>query len=261
VDRLISERHNRFGETPQDNLHDHTIFPPNSEFYPVFQSESLSNQVPPIGEVTHLGGRNPFSADKGLDRILRNLWEEKIPGKRYVEQYLRNQRRRNFRPSTIRHSFTIIRLFLRRIDEWEKEHLEQISREDLARFVEYEQDRGLKASTIRMRLACVKAFIRFLIEGDVVHPEVLSKRMIIKVPDSLPRAMELDDEKRLISVVDDIRNRAMILLLLRTGMRIGELLNTLVRDVNLKERKIEIWEAQKTALAEWYISVTMHLAH
>ena len=129
--------------------------------------------------------------------------------------------------------------------EWNKNHLEQIDRADLARFVEDEQDRGSKASTVRMRLACVKAFIRFLIEGGVVHPEVLAKRMIIKVPDSLPRAMELDDEKRLISVVDDIRNRAMILLLLRTGMRIGELLNTLVRDVNLKERKIEIWEAQK----------------
>ena len=37
----------------------------------------------------------------------------------------------------------------------------------------------------------------------------------------------------------------MILLLLRTGMRIGELLRTLLRDVNLKEQKIEIWEAQK----------------
>ncbi len=31
-------------------------------------------------------------------------------------------------------------------------------------------------------------------------------------------------------------------------MRIGELLNTLVNDVNLKERKIEIWEAQKNRM-------------
>ena len=37
----------------------------------------------------------------------------------------------------------------------------------------------------------------------------------------------------------------MILVLLRTGMRIGELLNTRASDVNLKERKIEIFEAQK----------------
>lgn len=37
----------------------------------------------------------------------------------------------------------------------------------------------------------------------------------------------------------------MILVLLRTGMRIGEVLNTTVHDLNLKERRIEIFEAQK----------------
>jgi integrase len=35
----------------------------------------------------------------------------------------------------------------------------------------------------------------------------------------------------------------MILVLLRTGMRIGELLNTKVIDVHMKERGIEIYEA------------------
>ncbi len=40
----------------------------------------------------------------------------------------------------------------------------------------------------------------------------------------------------------------MVLLLLRTGMRIGELLQTEVREVNLKERKVMIFEAQKTSV-------------
>jgi integrase len=38
----------------------------------------------------------------------------------------------------------------------------------------------------------------------------------------------------------------MVTVLLRTGMRIGELLNTLVSEVHLKEKKIEIYEAEKT---------------
>ena len=50
---------------------------------------------------------------------------------------------------------------------------------------------------------------------------------------------------RLLSSVSHIRDRAMILLLLRTGMRIGELLETKVRDVNVKERTIIIWEGVK----------------
>ena len=61
MDRLTSEKHNCFRETPQNNFHDHTIFPPDNEFFPVFQFESLGNQVPSIGEETHLGGRNSFS--------------------------------------------------------------------------------------------------------------------------------------------------------------------------------------------------------
>ena len=246
MERLTIEEHNRFRESPQRNLHDQPLFPPgDNEFHPVFQPESLLGQTPIFGDEEFLGSRNLFSPDKWFDSILHKLWKKDIPGKGSVEQYLRNQRRRNLRGSTIRGSFAIICSFLRKMKGWDKFHLEQISREDLARFVEDEQDRGSKASTVGMRLVCVKAFLRFLIEGGVVHPEVLSKRMNIKVADSLPRAIELDDEKKLISVVDDIRNRAIILLLLRTGMRIGELLNTLVRDVNLKERKIEIWEAEK----------------
>jgi integrase/recombinase XerD len=127
-----------------------------------------------------------------------------------------------------------------------KSRLEQICKEDLGAYIEHEQDRGLKASTINVRLQTLKAFLRFLIERDIVRPEVLSKRMSVKVPDALPRYMDPDEVSRLIDVIDEIRDRAMIMVLLRTGMRIGELLNTLVGDVNLKERKIGIYEADKT---------------
>jgi len=238
IERARFEKHNCFEETPPEDFPDHLITPPNDNgFYSGFQSESLLNQIPPAGCL--------LSPNKGLDRILSKLQEKEIPGKGYVEQYLRNQYRRNLRPSTMRNSFRTICSFLRAVKKWGKNHLEQISREDLAKFVEHEQDRGSKPSTVRMRLACVKAFMRFLIEDDVIDPDVISKRMIIKVPDSLPRAIEPDDEDKLFSVIDDVRNRAMILLLVRTGMRIGELLNTRFSDVNLKDRKIDIWEAQK----------------
>ena len=117
-------------------------------------------------------------------------------------------------------------------------------------------------------LGMLKAFLRFLMEREVLPPELLSKRMIIKVPDGLPRAMDPDDVRQLLAVLENVRNRALILILLRTGMRVGELLNTIVEDVHLKERRIEIYEASKTrvgrvvylsddalkALKAWYSS-------
>lgn len=183
---------------------------------------------------------------KGLEDALKRLAEKDIPGKSHIKAYLKDQYRRNCKPNTLRNSLNAIVPFLEFTNRSGMTHLEEIPRSLMGAYVEHEQDRGLKASTVKMRLRTVNAFLRYLIDNDIILPDVLSKRLIIKVPDALPRAIEPDDSKRLVSVIDHIRNRAMILILLRTGMRIGELLNTLVEDVNINERKINIYEAEKT---------------
>jgi site-specific recombinase XerD len=181
-----------------------------------------------------------------LSHILNKLEMVDIPGKPNIEIYLRDQYRRNLRITTIRNSLLAIISFLFLVKQNGKTRLEEIARGDLGAFIEHEQDRGLKPATVRHRLDSLKAFIRYLIRKEVVSAELLSKKMIVKVPDSLPKAMEIEHEAKLLSVINNVRNRAMILLLLRTGMRIGELLNIQVHDIHLKEKKIDIWEAQKT---------------
>ena len=75
-----------------------------------------------------------------------------------------------------------------------------------------------------------------------------SARIKIKLPDQLPRAIEAADVKQLLSVIEHVRDRALILLLLRTGMSIGELLSTKVHDVDLSNQRILIYQADKTGL-------------
>jgi integrase len=104
----------------------------------------------------------------------------------------------------------------------------------------------MKPSTVSTRVRIVKGFIRFLVDRGVLGPDVISTRLTVKVPDSLPRALDPEDVKRLLSVMDHTRDRAMVLVMLRTGMRIGELLHLRVGEVNLKERRVEIYEAEKT---------------
>lgn len=182
----------------------------------------------------------------GLDYVLKRLSLMDIFGKEQMEEYLRDQHRRQCRGSTLRHSLSTMELFMKFMKDRGKSGFEQISRDDLEVFIEHEQDRGMKASTVSMRLRTLKAFIRFLMDKGIVSDGVISKRLSVKVPDTLPRAMDPDDVRRLLDVIEDIRDRAMVLVLLRTGMRIGELLNTLVTELHLKERKIEIYEAEKT---------------
>jgi integrase/recombinase XerD len=100
-------------------------------------------------------------------------------------------------------------------------------------------------NTVSTRLRALNAFFNYLIQNDVLHPDLLKRKMRVKVPDSLPRAIEPEDIQQLLSVIKNPRDRALILTLLRTGMRIGELLNTKLPDLNLKDNYIQIFEAQK----------------
>ena len=49
-------------------------------------------------------------------------------------------------------------------------------------------------------------------------------------------------------MIDDIRGRALILLLLRTGMRSGEALGLRVSDVDLRERKVHLFQGEKNSM-------------
>ncbi len=180
-----------------------------------------------------------------LEGILQKLSEQDLPGAPYVEQYLRHMHRRDLTANTLRAAFTSLQGFLTFLKNQGKPDLLAVVHNDLEAFVECLQERGLKPVSVENNLRQVKTFLRYLVEGKVVPAEVLSRRISIKVPKPLPRAMDPLDVKRLLAVVQKVRDRAMILVLLRTGIRIGELLNLRVSDVYLPERKIHLVVGEK----------------
>jgi len=183
-----------------------------------------------------------------LEVFLRPLSPLDLPGKEHLERYLHYKYRLNRRPNTLLSTVAAAKLFLVFFRETGKAGLEELGRDDLEAFVEHEQDRGMKPTTVSARWAALRAFLYHLIREGVVDREVVGRGIQIKLPDTLPKAIPPGDVKHLLSVLDDVRDRAMILVLLRTGMRIGELLNTRVVDVHLKERKIEIPQGEKNAI-------------
>jgi len=182
---------------------------------------------------------------KALNRSLLKIATLEIMGKEYIEEYLRHQYRRNFQANTIRNSYIGLSNYFTFLHKKGRRGIKEITKNDLEEYVEYEQDRGLKISTVSLRLAQVKAFLRFMIDKGDISQNVFPWKLTIKKPAPLPRAMDPEDVDRLLSVNSSLRDRAMIMLLLRTGMRIGELLKTRVIDVNMREQKILIYEGEK----------------
>ena len=183
---------------------------------------------------------------QALHHAVKKLAVIRLEGKEHVEEYVRCQYRAYCSPNTIRNSQKALENFLVYLEGTGRRHLEQIQRQDIEGFVEHEQDRGMKLSTVKNRLAIVKAFLRFMQERGLIGEEVFPWKLQIKIPDTLPRAMDPEHVDRLLAFSGTERDRAMIMLLLRTGMRIGELLNTRMVDLNMTEQKITIYEDQKT---------------
>ncbi len=208
----------------------------------------LANNAPRYYQTRLRFKIHPEGCLEALAKILKRLSRMDLPGKDRVETYLRYLTLRNRRPRTLYSRFGTIVLFLEMIRDSGRAYLEAITRRDVEAFIEQEQDRGIKITTIRTRLVSVQAFLRYLMEEGIVSAELFSRRIRLQLPERLPRAMDPDDLRKLLSIIEDIRDRAMILVLLRTGMRIGELLNTKRADVHLKERRIEIYEAEKNRL-------------
>jgi integrase/recombinase XerD len=193
-------------------------------------------------------GSYPDSCVITLHKLLKRLTRVDLPAKDQLDAYLRHLTRRNRRPKTLHSVYTSIVFFLGMIKQSGKTRLEEITKGDIEAFIEREQDRGIKITTIRTRLVGILSFLRYWAEEGIVSHEVFYRRIRLQMPERLPRAMESEDAQRLLSVMDHVRDRAMILVLLRTGMRIGELLSTRMSDIHLKERRIEIYEGEKNRL-------------
>jgi site-specific recombinase XerD len=190
----------------------------------------------------------PKVADSPIDRIFKRIFVLDLPGSEHFENYMRYKWRMNHKPSTLKGSFIAVSSFLIFYADMGKSYLNEIVSGDIEAFIEHEQDRGLKITTIVTRIKQLWAFLRFLFDQDIIDGRILKRKIKLKVPEFLPRAIAPGDVRKILEVIKETRDRALILVLLRTGMRIGELLGLKMTDLDVHERKILLYEGEKNCL-------------
>jgi integrase/recombinase XerD len=192
------------------------------------------------------GGQDPAGSVR-LEDYLRALAGSDLPGMEELKVHLQEKYRRNCSASTLAGTVACGKLFLSFFRDRGKSCLSELHRDDVEAWAEHERERGLRPHSLRSRLAVLHAFVVFLVREGKVSEQMLSRWIRIRTPENLPKAIPAEDVKQLLGVLTGVRARALILVLLRTGMRVGELLSTQIRDVHLAERRIDIPQAQKTA--------------
>lgn len=172
------------------------------------------------------------------------LTNSKLPGADLAVEYIYGKYIKNLSDDTIKNSSRVILYFLRFLTD-QGTTIHKLTRQDISAYLQHEYGRDLTTQTIVNYLRVVYAFIVFLVDQKVLPQVLLERKIRVKLPDVLPRAIPASDIEVLLGAISSVRDKALILLLLRTGMRIGELLKVKLTDINPNERKILVYLGEK----------------
>ncbi len=121
------------------------------------------------------------------------------------------------------------------------DRLHEVDVKVLDRFVEKLKSDGLKRSTIARAISSVRSFYRYLVNHDIIRSNPAE---LLDLPDKefrVPEALTYEEVEKLLNAPDTntpkgLRDKAMFELLYATGMRVSELLNLTLGDVDMREK-------------------------
>ncbi len=120
-------------------------------------------------------------------------------------------------------------------------------REDLRAFLSRLKERGLKLKTIDRIFTCLSAFYEFLIIDELVeyNPILPFRKYYLRRYKSdsdseIRKLIGVEDASRLANSILDSRDKCILVLLFKTGMRAGELVSLDVTDVDLDEGEVTL---------------------
>lgn len=108
--------------------------------------------------------------------------------------------------------------------------LHSITLKHIDDYADYLGSLGLKPKTFRNKLTIVRSFVRFLYIRDLIDikPEKIE---LPSVKQTEANFLDDDEVEKLLSVISDARDRALVLFLIRSGLRASELINLRVDDI------------------------------
>jgi site-specific recombinase XerD len=149
-----------------------------------------------------------------------------------VDRFHKWLRRKSPHTSTALHYTSDVQLFF----HWADQPPAAITLHQVDAFIEHCQQQGHTIATVNRRLAALRSFYHFLgLDSDNAPSNpVLPKRHFIHPGRRLPRDVEDETLTRLFALITDRRDRAMFLLMVRAGLRVGEVRNLSLADLYLQ---------------------------
>jgi site-specific recombinase XerD len=172
-----------------------------------------------------------------------------------IINFRRHLKRRNFSPHTVKYYLNIIKQYV----IWLDVPLEQATVEKVDAYIDYLHRKRLHPASINLYLVIIRAFydyLRYEERVDLTNPVKRNRRL--RVPKPLPRSLRDQEVERLFGVIKGKRDIAMFKLMLRSGLRVEEVSNLSLGDIDLKKRRILVQQGKGRKDRVVYISDDAH---
>jgi len=156
------------------------------------------------------------------------------------EIFIQDCKFRNLSKATIKDYSWYLTDINKCLSDWDK-----ITRQDVKQLVLDRLNSGQSPASANHYIRAIKAFFSFLLREEYIEKNTMAGLSLISMPDKLKPVLEPKQITKLTNVIPEksffnIRDRAMIVLLFDTAIRLNELLNIKIADVDLKNNQIKV---------------------
>jgi site-specific recombinase XerD len=146
-------------------------------------------------------------------------------------------KRRNYSGNTIKNYLNTLTHFL----VWVEVPIEQVTHRQIVHYIDALLDKPLTAKTINCHLNSVRQFYDYLrTEGHLSIDNPVKEGLGLRMPRPLPRYLKDEEVAALLKVVHKPRDRAIFMLMLRSGLRVAEVANLKFSAIDFRRGRIMV---------------------
>ena len=168
-----------------------------------------------------------------------------------IVNFRRYLKRRNYSQHSVKYYLNIIRQYVL----WLNIPLEQATAEKIDDYIDYLHNKRLQPASINLYLAIIRVFYNYLRYNEkikLLNPIRNTRRL--RVPKPLPRCLRDQEVDQFFNMIKNKRDFAMFKLMLRCGLRVEEVSNLTLGAIDLKRRRIIIYNGKGSKDRVVYIS-------
>jgi len=153
---------------------------------------------------------------------------------------------RNASAYTIRNYTTDLMGFFRFLSDKGVSSLKEVDRQVLRDYLSHLMEQGFVKASIARKLSAIRSLYRYLLREEIISANPVATTSSPKLDKRLPSFLTIEEIERLLEAPDlstpqGQRDRALIELLYASGLRVSELVNLNLEQINLDTNEIRVW--------------------